>query len=89
MNIPGLRPDVLERLKPYLQLAETLGNLVGQLAGGRIESLDVRLQGELATSDSQPIVVAALKRFAVTSTSRASELCQCGHRSEGSRDSHH
>ncbi len=61
VNIPGLRPDVLEQLKPYLQLAETLGNLVGQLAGGRIESLDVRLQGELATSESQPIVVAALK----------------------------
>lgn len=61
VNIPGLRPDLLEKLKPYLQLAETLGNLVGQLAGGRIESLDVRLQGELATNDSQPIVVAALK----------------------------
>lgn len=61
VNIPGLRADLLEKLKPYLQLAETLGNLVGQLAGGRIESLDVRLQGELATSESQPIVVAALK----------------------------
>jgi D-3-phosphoglycerate dehydrogenase / 2-oxoglutarate reductase len=61
VNIPGLRPDILEKLKPYMQLAETLGNLVGQLAGGRIESLEVRLQGELATNDSQPIVVAALK----------------------------
>src|SRR5579883_1533092 len=46
---------------PYLQLAETLGNLVAQLAGGRVESLNVRLQGELATNQSQPIVVAALK----------------------------
>lgn len=61
VNIPGLRPDLLEQLRPYLQLAETLGNLVAQLAGGRVESLNVRLQGELATSQSQPIVVAALK----------------------------
>ncbi|HEY9908825.1 MAG TPA: phosphoglycerate dehydrogenase [Thermosynechococcaceae cyanobacterium] len=61
VNIPGLRPDLLEKLRPYLQLAETLGNLVGQLAGGRIESLNIRLQGELATNQSQPIVVAALK----------------------------
>lgn len=61
VNIPGLYPDVLEKLKPYLQLAETLGNLVGQLAGGRVELLNVRLQGELATSQSQPVVVAALK----------------------------
>lgn len=61
VNIPGLYPDVLEKLKPYLQLAETLGNLVGQLAGGRVESLNVRLQGELATGDSKPLVIAALK----------------------------
>jgi D-3-phosphoglycerate dehydrogenase len=61
VNIPGLRPDLLEQLRPYLQLAETLGNLVAQLAGGRIEALNVRLQGELATNQSQPIVIAALK----------------------------
>ena len=61
VNIPGLGPDVLEELRPYMQLAETLGNLVGQLAGGRVESLNVRLQGELATNKSQPLVVAALK----------------------------
>ncbi|RAM51154.1 MAG: phosphoglycerate dehydrogenase [Hapalosiphonaceae cyanobacterium JJU2] len=61
VNIPGLGPDVLEELKPYMQLAETLGNLVGQLAGGRVELLNVRLQGELATNKSQPLVVASLK----------------------------
>ena len=61
VNIPGLRPDLMEKLRPYLQLAETLGNLVSQLAGGRIEALNIRLQGDLATNESQPIVVAALK----------------------------
>jgi D-3-phosphoglycerate dehydrogenase len=61
VNIPGLSPDVLEELKPYMQLAETLGNLVGQLAGGRVDLLNIKLQGELATNKSQPLVVAALK----------------------------
>lgn len=61
VNIPGLRPDVWQKLKPYMQLAEMLGNLVSQLAGGRVESLDIKLQGEIANSESQPIVVAALK----------------------------
>jgi D-3-phosphoglycerate dehydrogenase len=61
VNIPGLTPDVMEKLRPYLKLAETLGNLAGQLAGGRIEQLTVRLQGDLAESDTQPIVVAAIK----------------------------
>ena len=61
VNIPGLTPDVMEKLRPYLKLAETLGNLVGQLAGGGIDRLHVKLQGELATNESQPIVVAATK----------------------------
>jgi D-3-phosphoglycerate dehydrogenase / 2-oxoglutarate reductase len=61
VNIPGLTPDVMEKLRPYLRLAETLGTLVGQLAGGRIEKLTVRLQGDLADINSQPIVVASLK----------------------------
>jgi D-3-phosphoglycerate dehydrogenase len=61
VNIPGLSPNVLEELRPYMQLAETLGKLVGQLAGGRIDLLNVRLQGELATNNSQPLVVASLK----------------------------
>jgi len=61
VNIPGLTPDVMEKLRPYLKLAETMGNLVGQLAGGRIDSLNVRLQGDLATGNSQPLVVASIK----------------------------
>ncbi|HAC65040.1 MAG TPA: phosphoglycerate dehydrogenase [Cyanothece sp. UBA12306] len=61
VNIPGLTPDVMEKLRPYLQLAETLGNLVGQLAGGRIQQLTVKLQGELATNRSQPLVIASIK----------------------------
>lgn len=61
VNIPGLRPDMLEKLGPYLNLAETLGNFVGQLAGGRIEELTIKLQGELAENDTKPIVIAALK----------------------------
>jgi D-3-phosphoglycerate dehydrogenase len=52
---------VIEKLRPYMQLAETLGNLAGQLAGGRIEQLNVSLQGELASNQAQPLVVASLK----------------------------
>lgn len=61
VNIPGLTPNVVEKLRPYMQLAETLGNLAGQLAGGRIEQLNVSLQGELASNQAQPLVVASLK----------------------------
>lgn len=61
VNIPGLSPDVMEKLRPYMRLAETLGDLVGQLAGDRVESFNVTLQGDLADNNSQPLVVAAIK----------------------------
>jgi D-3-phosphoglycerate dehydrogenase len=61
VNIPGLNPEVMEKLRPYLKLAETLGKLVGQLAGGRIETLNVKLQGDLANNQGQPLVIAAIK----------------------------
>ena len=32
VNIPGLSAEIMERLKPHLQLAETVGLLVSQLA---------------------------------------------------------
>lgn len=61
VNIPGINPEVMEKLRPYLRLAETLGNLVGQLAGGRIETFNVKLQGDLATNQGQPLIIAAIK----------------------------
>ncbi|MGB7563701.1 MAG: phosphoglycerate dehydrogenase [Prochlorococcaceae cyanobacterium] len=61
VNIPGLNAEVMERLKPHLQLAETLGQLISQLSGGQISELEVRLQGAFASHPSQPLVIAALK----------------------------
>jgi hypothetical protein len=54
-------PDVLELLKPHLQLADTLGQLLSQLTGGQLSELEVRLQGDFAQHPAQPLVVAALK----------------------------
>jgi hypothetical protein len=51
VNIPGLTPEVMEQLKPHLQLAETLGLLLSQLAGGDVEQLEVRLQPARKSAD--------------------------------------
>ncbi|KGG11919.1 MULTISPECIES: phosphoglycerate dehydrogenase [Prochlorococcus] len=61
VNIPGLSAEIMDSLKPHLQLAETLGILASQLSGGHIQKLEVRLQGEFAQHPSQPLVVATLK----------------------------
>ncbi len=66
VNIPGLSAEIMERLKPHLQLAETLGLFVSQLSGGQVEELEVRLQGEFTQHPSQPLVVATLKGLLTT-----------------------
>ena len=43
VNIPGLSAEIMERLKPHLQLAETVGLLVSQLAGGHVKEMELRL----------------------------------------------
>ena len=61
VNIPGLSAEIMERLKPNLQLAETLGLLVSQLAGGHVKEMELRFQGEFASHPPQPHVIASLK----------------------------
>ncbi len=61
VNIPGLSAEIMDRLKPHLQLAETLGLMASQLSGGQMKEIEVRLQGEFAQHPSQPLVIATLK----------------------------
>ena len=61
VNIPGLSADLMERLKPHLQLGETLGLLASQLSQGQVNELEVRLQGDFSEHPSQPIIIATLK----------------------------
>ncbi len=61
VNIPGLSAEIMDSLKPHLQLAETLGLFASQLSGGQIRKIEVRLQGEFAKHPSQPLIIATLK----------------------------
>ena len=61
VNIPGLSPDIMDSLKPHLQLAETMGLLISQLSGGKIQKLEVKLQGEFVQHPAQPLLIASLK----------------------------
>ena len=61
VNIPGLSAEIMDSLKPHLQLAETLGLFASQLSVKKINKIEVRLQGEFAKHPSQPLVIATLK----------------------------
>ena len=77
VNIPGLSAEIMERLKPQLQLSETLGLLVSQLAGGQVQELELRLQGEFAKHPSQPLVIAALKGMLSSAAGGQHQLREC------------
>ena len=61
VNIPSLRPDKLEPVKDYMQIAENSGELAMQISDGVIKSIEITVQGDLAELDIQPLEVAVLK----------------------------
>jgi D-3-phosphoglycerate dehydrogenase / 2-oxoglutarate reductase len=60
VNIPPVAPDVMEKVGPYISLAEGAGSMVAQLAGG-VEEVDVLTIGELAETDTRILKTAVLK----------------------------
>jgi D-3-phosphoglycerate dehydrogenase / 2-oxoglutarate reductase len=61
VNVPALSLDLLKALRPYLQLGEKLGSLMGQLAIGTVTGIDVRFEGEIAKYDVTPIATAIVR----------------------------
>jgi D-3-phosphoglycerate dehydrogenase len=50
VNFPSIHPDELQRLQPWIRLADQLGGLASQMGAARIEALGVRYYGALVES---------------------------------------
>jgi D-3-phosphoglycerate dehydrogenase len=61
LNIPVMKPELMEKIKPYLPLAESLGKFVAQLTDGQINEILVGYSGEVSQKDVSLITIAALK----------------------------
>lgn len=61
VNIPSMRPELLEPVKPYLPLAEKLGALVAQIMPGPTRRIEILYQGGLAGKAVEPLTTAVLK----------------------------
>ena len=60
VNAPALRSEALAALAPYLRLADTLGNVLAQLAAGSFGHLEIAYAGEIAREDSTALRAAAV-----------------------------
>ncbi|HMD37603.1 MAG TPA: phosphoglycerate dehydrogenase [Vicinamibacterales bacterium] len=59
VNFPSIHPDELQRLQPWIRLADHLGALAAQLGTARIEALGVRYYGALVESRGLDVLAAS------------------------------
>lgn len=60
VNAPGLPPEVMEQLAPYLPLAQKLGALAAQLAPQGPSEVTIEVAGELAAVPIRPLAARTL-----------------------------
>ncbi len=61
VNIPALKANLLEPVKPYMNLAENIGSLISQITDGAVKSIKITTKGKLAEQDTSPLKIAVLK----------------------------
>ncbi|MEB3287766.1 MAG: phosphoglycerate dehydrogenase [Vampirovibrionales bacterium] len=64
VNIPMLRQDILDPVKPYMPLAEVIGSFVRQLASGVIQTVNIQAKGVFLGDPQlriEPLKLAVLK----------------------------
>lgn len=61
VNIPVVRGQAMETLRPYLRLVERLGSFLSQLMEGPILEVELSTSGELAQYELSPLTNAFLK----------------------------
>jgi D-3-phosphoglycerate dehydrogenase / 2-oxoglutarate reductase len=59
VNFPSFQADELQRLQPWIQLADHLGGLAAQMGTARIEALTVRYCGPLTDSRAVDVLAAS------------------------------
>ncbi|MCW8858442.1 MAG: phosphoglycerate dehydrogenase [Deltaproteobacteria bacterium] len=60
LNIPRFDPDLMEHMKPFMQLVSILGNFISQLAAPNPNKITFTYNGKLARFDCAPLSVCGL-----------------------------
>lgn len=71
VNVPSVEPEVYQRMRPYLDLAERLGYALAQLSEGQLERITVEYHGEVTSHPTSPITAAVLKGIMATISDEA------------------
>jgi len=61
LNVASIEPELLKQIKPYLDMAEILGSLHGQLACGPVNSVQILYSGDVANYNLNPMTISIMK----------------------------
>ena len=61
VNVAPVSQEVMEKVGPFIDLAQDMGTVLAQLARGGVEQLDVLTIGQLADDDTRIVRTAAVK----------------------------
>ena len=61
VNVAPVSQEVMEKVGPFIDLAQDLGTVLAQLARGGVEEVDVLTIGQLADDDTRIVRTAAIK----------------------------
>jgi len=61
VNVPCVDPEIYKVLRPYINLAEKMGLVIGQLAEGRMNEVKIQYSGEIIQHDLASVTIAFLK----------------------------
>jgi D-3-phosphoglycerate dehydrogenase len=81
VNIAPVPPEVMEKVGPFIGLAESLGSMLAQIAGG-VDELDVLTVGQLADTDTRILRTAVLKGMLSQATDEPVNLVNAGYFAE-------
>lgn len=62
VNFPSVSKEVMERLKPYLDLSEKMGSLIGQLVR-EVRDIKITYSGDMGELDNRPLTHSILKGY--------------------------
>ena len=82
VNIAAVRPEVMERLAPFVPLCEKLGALAQALGGGPPDRVEVEFLGRLADQDTRILGIAVLAGILRGNTEEAVNLVNAPHLAE-------
>lgn len=71
VNVPSMEPEVYQRMRPYLDLAERLGHALAQLSEGQLQRVAVEYYGEVTAHPTQSLTAAVLKGIMSTISDEA------------------